>query len=66
LRRSRTVSSGITGSILSSRPSVDPVVPAGTELKIRRGHFKRGLRDIDKASSAKTVKTTVPVTVGNV
>lgn len=54
----------VVGTLLRCR--VDPVVPAGTELKIRRGHFKRVLRDIDKASSAKTVKTTVPVTVGNV
>ena len=54
----------VVGTLLRCR--VDPVVPAGTELKIRRGHFKRVLRDIDKASGAKTVKTTVPVTVGNV
>lgn len=54
----------VVGTLLRCR--VDPVVPAGTELKIRRGHFKRVLRDIDRASGAKTVKTTVPVTVGNV
>lgn len=54
----------VVGTLLRCR--VDPVVPAGTELKIRRGHFKRVLRDIDKASGAKTVKTAVPVTVGNV
>ena len=54
----------VVGTLLRCR--VDPVVPASTELKIRRGHLKRVLRDIDKASGAKTVKTTVPVTVGNV
>ena len=54
----------VVGTLLRCR--VDPVVTAGTELKIRRGHFKRVLREIDKASSAKTVKTTVPVTVGTV
>jgi hypothetical protein len=54
----------VVGTLLRCR--VEPVVPASTELKIRRGHFKRVLRDIDKTSAAKTVKTTVPVTVGTV
>jgi hypothetical protein len=54
----------VVGTLLRCR--VDPVVTPGTELKIRRGHFRRVLREIDKASSAKTVKTTVPVTVGTV
>jgi hypothetical protein len=70
VRRSSTAASRpfepnlVVGTLLRCR--VDPVVPAGTELKVKRGHFKRVLREIDKATSAKTVKTTVPVTVGTV
>lgn len=52
------------GTLLRCR--VDPVVPAGTELKVKRNLFKRVLRELDKVGSATTVKTTVPVTVGKV
>lgn len=54
----------VVGTLLRCR--VDPVVPAGTELKIKRGLFKKVLREIDKVGAAKTVKTSIPVTVGSV